>query len=57
MKLATLIFAGIAAVCSAATLGVVVLGAKHVDDEIMKLKVKTGDTLTKFKNALENVEI
>lgn len=57
MKIATLVFAAVAAVCSAATLGVVVLGAKRMDDEMMKIKLKTNDSLDKFKSAVQNLEL
>jgi len=54
IKIATLAFAAVAAVCSAATLGVVVLGAKRMDDEMTKIKLKTASTLNTFKNSIED---
>jgi hypothetical protein len=54
MRIATFIFSGVAAAASVATLGVVLFGAKKVEQQVEDVKQKTTKSLTTFKNALED---
>lgn len=57
MKFATMAFSFVACVASVATLGVVLVGAKQVRQEMDDVKTKTNSTVSKLKDAIMNLEV
>lgn len=57
MRVATLVLSALSFTTSAITLGIVLGGAKKVHDDVQEVRVKTNDTLNKFKTALSDLEI
>lgn len=57
MRLATLILSGLSFATSAVTLGLVLGGAKKVNDDIQEVRKKSNETLNKMKAALADIEL
>ena len=57
MRLATLILSALSFTTSALTLGLVLGGAKKVNDDIQEVRKKTNESLNKIKAALSDIEL
>lgn len=57
MRLATLILSGLSFATSAVTLGLVLGGAKKVNDDLQEGRKKANETLNKMKAALAEIEL
>lgn len=57
MQLATLILSGLSFATSAVTLGLVLGGAKKVNDDLQEGRKKANETLNKMKAALAEIEL
>ena len=57
MRLATLILSALSFTTSALTLGIVLGGAKKVNDDVQEVRRKTNESLTKMKAALADIEL
>lgn len=57
MRLATLILSGLSFATSALTLGLVLGGAKKVHDDVQDVRTKANESLTKVKEAINNLEL
>ena len=57
MRLATLILSGLSFATSAVTLGLVLGGAKKVHDDVEDVRKKANESLTKVKEAINNLEL
>lgn len=57
MRLATLVLSALSFATSALTLGLVLGGAKRVNDDVQEVRKKANDSLTKIKTALSDLEL
>ena len=57
MRLATLVLSALSFTTSVITLGVVLGGAKKVNDDVQEVRRKTNESLTKMKAALADIEL
>lgn len=57
MRLATLILSGLSFTTSALTLGLMLGGAKKVNDDVQEVRKKTNESLNKIKAALSDIEL
>lgn len=57
MRLATLVLSALSFTTSAITLGIVLGGAKKVNDDVQEVRRKTNESLTKMKAALADIEL
>lgn len=56
MRKATFIMSALSFVASIATLGVVLVGAKKIDEEVQDIRVKTNRAILKLKTAIVAVD-
>lgn len=57
MRLATLVLSALSFTTSALTLGLVLGGARKVHNDVQDVRAKANESLTKVKEALNNLEI
>lgn len=57
MRLATLVLSALSFTTSALTLGLVLGGAKKVNDDVQEARKKANESLSSIKAALANIEL